>query len=95
MAFGCVAAWWLMGVPGLVGWIAGAWGGMSASTPWEADEDDEDASEPLEPDDRGDAASPAPGWQHGRACHVETRLNPQLPAAAGTLTLHQCTATAT
>ena len=47
MALGCVAAWWLMGVPGLIGWIAGAWGGMSAATPFEADEDDaNDAADP-------------------------------------------------
>jgi hypothetical protein len=62
MAVGSVAAWWLMGIPGLIGWIAGAWGGMSAATPFEADEDD--TTETAGPDD-WDQPAGAVAWCDG------------------------------
>ena len=65
MAVGCVAAWWLMGVPGLVGWVAGAWGGMSAATPWELDDED------------GGETPGSDGWEPPRAAvhsHHEERF---------------------
>lgn len=61
MAVGCVAAWWLMGVPGLVGWVAGAWGGMSAATPWELDEED------------GGETPGSDGWEPPRAAVRSSR----------------------
>ncbi len=70
MAIGCVAAWWLMGVPGLIGWVAGAWGGMSAATPWELDEED---------------AGGTPGgdeWEHPRAARHSTREEERLLCVA-------------
>jgi hypothetical protein len=35
MILGSLAAYLLLGIPGVMGWIPGAWAAMSASTPWD------------------------------------------------------------
>jgi hypothetical protein len=53
-------AYLLLGVVGVFAWLAGAVSGLSASTPWEADTDNEPRVEPM-------GGSPALGVRRGAA----------------------------
>jgi hypothetical protein len=93
IALVAAGAYLLLGVVGVFAWVAGVVSGLSASTPWEVETDDEPRVEPMSGGPAiGLTGASAPGWwkrysepdsrlRFERLCSIDSSLRARLRLA--------------